>query len=80
MADEQETLTLECNHCRQDKVIIAEELTDDSLITCDACGAEHGTWGSIKMELTQAIAELAKETFGKGLNDTKYVKYKTSIN
>ncbi len=68
MSDGQETLTLCCDECGQDKVITPSELTDESQLTCDSCGAEYGTLGAIKRVELEKVKEQLASAFGKALD------------
>ena len=80
MSDGQEAITLCCDNCGEDKVVVPVKLTEDSLIVCDICGSEHGTWASIKMQYTQAVAKLFQDRLGETLEGIESVKFTKSIN
>lgn len=78
MPADKETMTLRCDECGADKIITPADLDESSVITCDMCAVEHGTWASIKEELAQMAAKLAQSPFGNALSGIKGIKFTKS--
>ena len=55
-----------CNKCGADDLIGPDEMTDESIITCEAYGAEVGTWG----EVQAACMAFAEEKAAQDLQGT----------
>jgi DNA-directed RNA polymerase subunit RPC12/RpoP len=70
-----------CSKCGSDALIGPDDMTDESTITCETCGADLGTLGELKI----AAFRLAKEKFAEeqsrsigkafeGADDAKFIK------
>ena len=75
MGDGQEQTVLSCGECGQDKIITQDDIADDVHITCDACGADYGTWGALKYRLNQLGVKIAKDVFGETFKGFKNIKF-----
>lgn len=75
MSERQEALTLCCDECGQDKVITPSELTDESQLTCDSCGAEYGMLGAVKRVELEKVKEQLASAFGKAFDGLEGVKF-----
>ena len=51
-----------CGNCGE-KALLAEvdTLTDDSIVSCTACGANVGRWGDVKQQTLDLSAEELKK-------------------
>lgn len=56
MTDDKLNVRFGCNACGADPTIlsVSDPVTDDSLVSCKHCGAEFGSWSTVKAEATAA--------------------------
>ena len=54
--------TLSCQKCGSNELTIPDEATDDSRITCSACGADCGRWGDTQAAINESAIEKFKES------------------
>jgi hypothetical protein len=65
MSDGQDdVITLDCEKCRLETVFPHENLTDETLLICSHCGADHGTWGALREQVSPLIDNLASDIGG----------------
>lgn len=55
-----DTISFRCNVCGQDLAVCTDGLSENTPFVCVECGAEYGTWGSIRLSLTQLLREQAE--------------------
>jgi hypothetical protein len=69
-----------CNKCGADDLIGPDEMTDESIITCEACGAEVGTWGEVQAACMALVEEKAAQhlqgTLGQAFEHTDGISFK----
>jgi hypothetical protein len=70
-----------CGECGSNSLIGPDDMTDESTITCETCGADLGTLGELKISaLRLAEEKVAEETKGiigetfKGIENVKFTE------
>jgi hypothetical protein len=59
-----DAITLDCEECHLETVFPHEDLMDDTLLICSHCGADHGTWITLKKALDPLVTNLALDIGG----------------
>jgi DNA-directed RNA polymerase subunit RPC12/RpoP len=52
---------LRCGKCGREALVAETNLTDDSIVTCTACGMEIGNWGDVRKQALESSAETHQE-------------------
>jgi len=77
-------MTPSCGECGSNDLIGPDDMTDESVITCNACGAENGTLGELKaaaFRLAEQEAEKHGESaFGEAFEGLDGIKFTKSVN
>ena len=79
MSADQIEMTLSCSECGSNDIIGPDEMTDESIVTCNTCGAEVGTWGEIQKACFIAGKKKAEQyiqgTIGERFEDTDSTQF-----
>jgi hypothetical protein len=74
------TVTLRCQKCGSDELTIPDDATDDSHVTCAACGVDCGRWGDVQSaafeSTTEKIKESIADTFGQAFDGLDGITFK----
>ena len=74
--------SLSCQKCGSNELTIPDEATDDSMVTCSACGSELARWGDVRTTLLEAATQVVKESvsdsFGKEFDGLDGVTFKNA--
>ena len=57
MTDMSVEVTPSCGKCGSNDLVIPDDMTDTSVITCNACGAENGTRGELVAASERLVAQ-----------------------
>jgi ribosomal protein S27E len=63
-------ITPSCGKCGHNGIVIPDDPTDDSVITCESCGAEIGTHGQFQAHVQQLAADTVRDEMSNILKDT----------
>jgi hypothetical protein len=73
-------VTIKCRKCGGDMLVLPDNPTDDSIVTCQSCGIEVGRWGDIKAAalntVQEKITEDIKGKFRESFKDFKSITFK----
>ena len=61
---------LRCGKCGSKALVAKPDLTDDSAVTCTACGVEIGRWGDVRKQALESSAEQLKKHLKDSLGDS----------
>jgi hypothetical protein len=75
MADGNAEMILGCSNCGSNDLVGPEETTDESVLSCNSCGAELGTFNDI---LTKKFAKDLEGTLGETLEGFDNIKFTKS--
>jgi len=74
------TVTLKCKKCSGNMLIVPDNPTDDSIVTCKSCGVEVGRWGDIKTgaknTVKEKVTESIKDIFRDAFKGSKGITFK----
>jgi transcription elongation factor Elf1 len=48
-------VTFECKNCGGNTLVLPDEATDESVVTCKSCGIEVANWGDIKNASVETV-------------------------
>jgi hypothetical protein len=63
-----------CDVCSGVAITVPQDLHDDAVVTCRDCGADLGTWGSLKAAATRAIRSETGKKRGRFSADPLFLK------
>jgi hypothetical protein len=71
-----------CGKCGSNDLVGPDDMTDESIITCNSCGAENGTRGEFiersKHLAAQKFTEELQATLGKAFDGSSGIKFTKS--
>jgi len=74
------SVTMKCLKCGSDKLVLPDNPTDDSIVTCKSCGVEVGRWGDIKTgaknTVKEKVTESIKDIFRDAFKGSKGITFK----
>ena len=74
-------MTPRCGKCGSDNLTVPDE-TEESVVTCESCGAENGTWGDLRSAAEnhagQKLEEHFQSTFEEAFEGIDGVEFKKS--
>ena len=58
-----------CGKCGSSDLVVNDNPTDESIVTCKRCGAELGSWGELRKHTAEAAADELKKRLKNLLGD-----------
>lgn len=76
MSTSQVSVKFECKKCGGTTLILPDNPTDSSIVSCKSCGTEFGKWRDVKAKATKLVADKVKADFKSAFKGLKGWKVK----